>query len=146
MSISIASTETEPLVIMSLQAMKPEAADIVYIRELEVETVIGIYDWERKIRQTVSIDIEMATDIAKAAMSDDIAHALDYKAVGKRIIDFVESSSYELVETLIEKVAEIIINEFNVPWCKIRLSKPGALRGSKDVGIVIERDTQYYSE
>lgn len=126
--------------------MKPENADIVYIRELEVKTVIGIYDWERKIRQTVSIDIEMATDIAKAAMSDDIAHALDYKSVGKRIIDFVESSSYELVETLIEKVAEIIINEFNVSWTRVRLSKPGALRGSKDVGIIIERDAAYYSE
>ena len=116
-----------------------EYRDIVYIRELLVETVIGIYDWERKIKQTVSIDIEMETDIAKAALSDDIEDALNYKAVGKRIIQFVEESEYQLIETMVEKIAQIVLAEFSVKWLRLRVSKPGALRGSKDVGLVIER-------
>ncbi len=114
--------------------------DIVYIRDLQIKTIIGIYDWERKIKQTISIDIEMATDIAKAAASDNIEDTLNYKAVGKRIIQFVEDSSYQLVETMAEKVAQIILDEFAVPWLRLRVSKPGALRGSKDVGLVIERE------
>ena len=113
--------------------------DIVYIRDLKIETVIGIFDWERRIRQTVSIDLEMATDIRKAAATDNIADALDYKAVAKRLIAFVGESRFLLVETLSEKVAEIVMTEFNVPWLRLRLSKPGAVRGSQDVGIIIER-------
>ncbi len=113
--------------------------DIVYIRDLKIETVIGIFDWEREIKQTVSIDIEMASDIRPAAVSDDIADALDYKAVAKRIITFVEGSSYQLVETMAEKITQIILNEFNVPWVKLRVSKPGAIRGSLDVGVIVER-------
>ncbi|HQV40781.1 MAG: dihydroneopterin aldolase [Moraxellaceae bacterium] len=113
--------------------------DIVYIRDLKIETVIGIFDWERRIRQTVSIDLEMATDIRKAAASDSITDTLDYKAVAKRLIAFVGESEFLLVETLSEKVAEIVLTEFNVPWLKLRLSKPGAVRGSQDVGIIIER-------
>lgn len=113
--------------------------DIVYIRELKIETVIGIFDWERKIRQTVSLDVEMATDIAKAATSDSIEDTLDYKAVAKRLIAFIEASEFQLVETLAEKVCEIILSEFSVPWVKLQLSKPGAVRGSRDVGIIIER-------
>lgn len=113
--------------------------DIVYVRDLRIDTVIGIFDWERKIRQTVSLDLEMAWDIAAAAASDDIAHALDYKAVSKRVIDLVEQSQFELVETLAETVAATIRSEFSVPWIRLRLSKPGALRGAKDVGLVIER-------
>lgn len=113
--------------------------DIVYIRDLKIETVIGIFDWERRIRQTVSIDLEMATDIRKAAATDNIADALDYKAVAKRLITYVGESQFLLVETLSEKVAEIVMTEFNVPWLRLRLSKPGAVRGSQDVGIIIER-------
>ena len=113
--------------------------DIVYIRDLKVDTVIGIFDWERRIRQTVSLDLEMATDIRAAAASDSIDDALDYKAVGKPLIAFIQESEFQLVETLSEKVAEIVLNEFKVPWLKLRLSKPGALRGSQDVGIIIER-------
>jgi dihydroneopterin aldolase len=116
--------------------------DIVYVRELKVETVIGIFDWERKIKQTVSMDIEMATDIAAAAASDSIEDALDYKAVAKRLISFVEQSDFQLVETLSEKVCELILKEFNVPWVKLQLSKPGAVKGSRDVGIIIERGTK----
>lgn len=114
--------------------------DIVYIRELEIETVIGIFDWERKIKQTVSLDVEMAFDNRKAAASDNIADAVDYKSVSKRIIDFVEKSEFQLVEAMAEQIAAIILNEFNVPWVRLRLSKPGAVRGSKDVGVIIERE------
>lgn len=113
--------------------------DIVFIRELEIETVIGIYDWERKIRQLISIDLDMATDIKKAANSDNIEDTLNYKAVAKRLIAFVSESEYELVETLAEKICEIVITEFNVPWVKLTLHKPGAVSGSKSVGVMIER-------
>ena len=113
--------------------------DIVYIRDLKIDTVIGIFDWERAIRQTVSIDIEMATDIRKAAETDCIDDALDYKSVAKRIIGFVEQSEFELVETMAEKICSIVLTEFDVPWLRLRLSKPGAVRGSKDVGLIIER-------
>lgn len=117
--------------------------DIVYIRDLKIETVIGIFDWERRIRQTVSIDLEMATDIRKAAASDNIADALDYKSVAKRIIGFVSESEYLLVEKLAEEVANIVRTEFNVPWLRLRLSKPGAVRGSQDVGLIIERGEKF---
>lgn len=113
--------------------------DIVYIRDLKIQTVIGIFDWERSIKQTVSIDLEMATDIRKAAASDHIDDALDYKAIAKRVIAFVETHDFQLVETLAEKVAALVREEFSVPWLKLRLSKPGAVRGSKDVGVIIER-------
>ena len=97
--------------------------DIVFIEDLQIDTVIGIYDWERKIRQTVSLDIEMAADIRAAAKSDDIDDTLSYKTVAKRLIEFVEQSEYE----------------FDVPWVKLTLHKPGAVRGSKSVGVIIER-------
>lgn len=113
--------------------------DIVYIRELEIETIIGIYDWEREQKQIVSMDLEMGTDNRAAASSEDINQALDYKAVAKRLIDFVESSEFFLVETMAEKIAEIIMQEFSVPWIKLRVGKPGAVTGSKDVGVIIER-------
>jgi dihydroneopterin aldolase len=113
--------------------------DIVYIRDLKIETVIGIFDWERRIRQTVSLDLEMASDIRKAAATDDIKDALDYKAVSKRLIAFVSESEFLLVETMAEKIAAIVLGEFNVPWLRLRLSKPGAVRGAQDVGVIIER-------
>ena len=113
--------------------------DIVFIHDLQIETVIGIYDWERKIRQTISLDIEMATDISKAAKSDDIEDALSYKSVAKRLIEFVEQSEYELVEALAEEICNIIRGEFQVSWVKLTLHKPGAVRGSKSVGVIIER-------
>lgn len=113
--------------------------DIVFIKDLRVDTVIGIYDWERQIRQVVSIDLEMAADIAKAAGSDDISDTLNYKAVAKRVISFVRDSEFELVEKLAEQIADIILNEFATPWIKLTLGKPGAVRGSESVGVKIER-------
>jgi dihydroneopterin aldolase len=116
--------------------------DIVYIRELEIEAIIGIYDWERETKQTVSIDLEMGCDNTKAAASEDIAEALDYKSVAKRLISFVEGSEFLLVETLAERIAAIVLEEFSVPWLRLRLGKPGAVTGSKDVGVIIERGSK----
>jgi len=113
--------------------------DIVYIRELEIETLIGIYDWEREVKQVVSLDLEMATDIQRAAQSDNIKDTLDYKAVSKRLISFISGSEFLLVEAMAEQVAKIVLEEFNVSWLRLRLSKPGAVRGARDVGIIIER-------
>ncbi|MFI3156882.1 MAG: dihydroneopterin aldolase [Methylococcaceae bacterium] len=113
--------------------------DIIFLGGLEIETIIGIYDWERVTKQTVILDIEMAFDIQKAAETDDIQYALDYKTVSHRIISFVEASQFFLVEKLISAIADIIRNEFNVPWVKITLNKKGAIRAASDVGIVIER-------
>jgi dihydroneopterin aldolase len=116
--------------------------DIVYIRDLEIDTVIGIYDWERKITQTIRIDLEMGTDIRRAAETDAIEDTLNYKAVAKRIIRYVEETQPELVETMAENIAAIVMNEFDVPWLRLTLGKPGAVRRSREVGIVIERGTR----
>jgi len=113
--------------------------DIVFIEDLRIQTVIGVFDWEREISQTVSLSLEMAFDIRKAAASDRIGDTLDYKAVAKRLIAFVESSEYQLVEALAEECARIVLDEFPVGWLRLKLSKPGAVRGSSDVGVVIER-------
>ncbi|MDR9388850.1 MAG: dihydroneopterin aldolase [Wenzhouxiangella sp.] len=113
--------------------------DIVFVSDLDIETVIGIFDWEREIKQTVRLNIEMNADVAKAALTDHIDDTLDYKAVSKRLIGFVESAEFGLVETLAERCAEIILNEFPVQWVRLKLDKPGAVRGSRSVGIIIER-------
>jgi len=113
--------------------------DIIYIHDLRIETVIGIFDWERKIKQTVVLDIELAGDCRKAAENDAVEDTLNYKSVAKRLIEFVGGSEYQLVETLAERSAEIIMEEFQVPWIKLRVNKKGALRGARDVGVIIER-------
>ena len=113
--------------------------DRVFIEDLNIETVIGIFDWEREIRQTVSIDLEMAFDIRAAAKSDDIRDTLDYKSVSKRLIHFVEDAEFQLVETLAEQCAAIVLEEFPVTWLRLKLGKPGAIRGSSSVGVIIER-------
>ena len=113
--------------------------DTVFINDLRIETIIGIYDWERKVRQTISLDLEMGADIRRAAETDSIEDTLNYKAVAKRLIAFVEASEYQLVETLAEKIAAIVLSEFTVPWLRLTVHKPGAVRGSRDVGVIIER-------
>lgn len=113
--------------------------DLIYIKQLEIETVIGVFDWERNIRQTVCLDLEMATDIRAAGETDDLTHALDYKAISKRLIEFVENSQFQLIEALAEHIAAILLSEFNVPWLRLTLGKPGAVSGSTDVGVIIER-------
>jgi len=116
--------------------------DIVFITDLRVETIIGIYDWERTTLQTVSLDIEMATDISDAAATEDIEFALNYKSISKAVESFVADSKFLLVETLAERVAELIRNDFNVRWVRLTLHKPGALSCAKDVGIIIERGSR----
>lgn len=116
--------------------------DIVFIEDLRIQTVIGVFDWEREITQTVSFDLEMGFDITKAAASDAIEDTLDYKAVAKRLIAFVEGSDYQLVEALAEECARIVLDEFPVRWLRMKLSKPGAVRGSSAVGVVIERGSR----
>lgn len=113
--------------------------DIVFISDLRIDTLIGIYGWERRIRQTISLDLEMGADIRKAAATDAIEDTLNYKAVAKRLIEFVGASDFQLVETLAERIAAIVLEEFNVAWVRLRLRKPGAVRGSRDVGVMIER-------
>ncbi len=113
--------------------------DIIYLKDLRIDTIIGIYDWERQTRQTIILDIEMATDIARAAKSDNIDDALNYKAVAKRVMAFVSESEFQLVETLAERVAEILLDEFKIPWLRLSVNKQGAVRGVRDVGVIIER-------
>ena len=113
--------------------------DHVFIEGLEIEALIGIYDWERRIRQTLVFDLEMAFDNRVPAASDDIAHTLNYKAVSQRLVEYVSQSDFGLVETLAERCAEIVIDEFKVDSLRLKLSKPGAVRGARAVGVVIER-------
>ena len=116
--------------------------DIIYIHELEIKTIIGVFDWEREKKQIVSFDLEMTTDIRASAEFDSIEHALDYKAVAKRLIKFVEDTEFSLVETLAEQVANLVLTEFEVSSLKLRVGKPGAFIGSRDVGVSIQRDSK----
>ena len=116
--------------------------DKVFIEALEIEALIGIYDWERRIRQPLLFDIEMAFDNRIPAASDAIADTLNYKAVSKRVVEVVSQSDFGLVETLAERVAAVILDEFAVRQVKLRLSKPGAVRGARAVGVMIERSRQ----
>lgn len=116
--------------------------DKIFIHALKTETIVGIFDWERQVKQTVVMDLEFSADIAKAALSDSIDDTLNYKAVAKRVLAFVDESSFHLVETLAEHVAMLILEEFGVSWVSITLSKPGAIRGSRDVGVMLERTAQ----
>jgi dihydroneopterin aldolase len=113
--------------------------DKIFLKELTTETVIGIFDWEREVKQTIAIDLEMSADIRRAAASDSIRDTLNYKAVAKRLLAFVQESRFQLVETLAEEVARVVLTEFPVDWVRVTLHKPGAIRHSKDVGVMIER-------
>jgi 7,8-dihydroneopterin aldolase/epimerase/oxygenase len=113
--------------------------DKIFIHELKTEAIIGIFDWERQVKQTVHIDIEINANVRKAALSDSIDDTLNYKRIAKRVLEFVEASQFHLVETLAESIAMLVLEEFPVDWIKLGLSKPGALRHTRDVGIMIER-------
>ena len=118
--------------------------DKIFLSALSVECIVGIWEWERQVKQTVVIDVEMAADIRRAAASDRIEDTIDYKRVAKRLIAFVGDSQLKLVETLTERIAHLIVTEFNVSWVRVRLNKQGAIRGARDVGIEIERRPQDY--
>lgn len=113
--------------------------DQVFIRDLRINTVIGVYDWERQVRQTVSLDLDMATESHTAASTDDIQYALDYNRVAGRLTEFVETAQFQLLEALAEQIVQILQAEFGVPWLRLRLSKPGALANARTVGLLIER-------
>jgi dihydroneopterin aldolase len=116
--------------------------DIIYINDLRAEAVIGVFDWERRITQTLRFDIELGTDIRKAAASDALDDTINYKAVAKRVIAYVQQSGFQLVETLAERLAQVIIEEFGVAWVRLRVNKAGAVRHARDVGVIIERGTR----
>ena len=119
--------------------------DKIFLSALSVECVVGIWEWERRVKQTVIIDVELAADIRKAASTDHIDDTVDYKKVSKRLLAFVGDSQFQLVETLTDRIAELIITEFGVSWVKVRLNKRGAIRGARDVGIEIERRREDYA-
>ena len=114
----------------------------IFIHALKTEAIVGIFDWERQVKQTVLIDLELSADIRKAALSDSIDDTLNYKRVAKRVLAFVAASQFHLVETLAEHLAMLMLEEFGVAWVGISLSKPGAIRSSRDVGVVLERDRE----
>lgn len=117
----------------------PSSADRIFLRGLAVECIIGFIEWERRIRQTVVIDLELPVDCRRAARTDEVADTLDYKQVAKRVIAFVEASQFKLVETLAERIALLVLEEFGVVWIHVTVNKPGAIRGSRDVGVTITR-------
>jgi dihydroneopterin aldolase len=113
--------------------------DIVYVRGLEVKTVIGVYDWEREIKQPIVVDLDMGTDFADAAKTDDHRHVVDYKVVCVRVTEFIEQSNLQLLEAMAEEIAKLVRTEFSVQWVRVRVGKPAAITGAKEVGVVIER-------
>jgi dihydroneopterin aldolase len=117
----------------------PTCGDRIFLRGLKVECIIGFIEWERRVRQTVVIDLELPVDCARAARSDAVADTIDYKKVAKRVLAFVSASDFQLVETLAQRLAILILEEFAVEWVRLSVSKPGAIRDSRDVGVVIER-------
>ena len=119
--------------------MTARQPDKIFLRGLEVACIIGFIDWERRIKQKVEIDLEMPVDCARAARNDDVVDTLDYKQVAKRVIAFVEGSQFMLVETMAHKMGIMILEEFGIEWIRISVNKPGAIRGSRDVGVAIER-------
>lgn len=113
--------------------------DIIYLHALKIDCVLGIWDWERRTTQTVTFDLDMAADVRQAADSDRIEDTVNYKAVAKRLTAFVGASEFQLVETLAEKTAELILSEFPIRWVRVRVNKKGAIRGAADVGVIVER-------
>ncbi len=120
--------------------------DKIFITALKTETIVGIFDWERQVKQTVIVDIEISADIVKAALSDSIDDTINYKRIAKRVLGFVEESKFHLVETLAEHIAMLLLEEFGVSWVSLSLSKPGAIRSSRDVGVKLERDREHLAK
>ena len=115
------------------------AGDRIFLRGLTAECIIGFIDWERRVKQTVVVDLELPVDCRRASVTDDVADTVDYKSVAKRVLAYIEASEFKLVETLAHRLALLLLEEFALEWVRISLNKPGAIRGSRDVGVVIER-------
>ena len=115
------------------------SGDRIFLRGLAVECIIGFIEWERRVKQTVVVDLELPVDCRRAATNDDVADTVDYKRVAKRVQAYIEASEFKLVETLAHRLALLLLEEFAVEWVRVSLNKPGAIRNSRDVGVVIER-------
>ena len=115
------------------------SGDRIFLRGLAAECIIGFIDWERRVKQTVVLDLELPVDCRRAAVTDDVADTVDYKRVAKRVLAYIEASEFKLVETLAHRLALLLLEEFGVEWVRVSLNKPGAIRNSRDVGVVIER-------
>ena len=115
------------------------SGDRIFLRGLTAECIIGFIDWERRVKQTVVLDLELPVDCARAAASDEVTDTVDYKRVAKRVLAFIEASEFKLVETLAQRLALLLLEEFGLEWVRLSLNKPGAIRNSRDVGVVIER-------
>ena len=113
--------------------------DRIFLRGLTAECIIGFIEWERRVKQTVVVDLELPVDCRRASITDDVADTVDYKSVAKRVLAYIEASEFKLVETLAHRLALLLLEEFALEWVRISLNKPGAIRGSRDVGVVIER-------
>ena len=119
--------------------MSTAAPDRIFLRGLSIDCIIGFIEWERRVKQTVVIDLELPVDCRRAALADEVAATLDYKKVAKRVIAFVEASQFKLVETLAHRTALVLLEEFALAWVRISVNKPGAIRSSRDVGVTLER-------
>jgi dihydroneopterin aldolase len=117
----------------------PYSGDRIFLRGLTTECIIGFIDWERRVKQTVVVDLEIPVDCQQAALTDEVADTVDYKKVAKRILAFIEASEYKLVETLAQRLALTLLEEFGLEWVRLSINKPGAIRNSRDVGVSIER-------
>jgi len=117
--------------------------DTIYIKGLRAQAVIGVYEWERHIRQTLVLDLALASDTVRAAASDDVADALDYAAISRRVLALVEASQYRLIESLANDVTRVVMREFGVAWLRVRVSKPGAVAEAEDVGVIVERGVRH---
>ncbi|MHB1869994.1 MAG: dihydroneopterin aldolase [Steroidobacteraceae bacterium] len=115
------------------------SGDRIFLRGLTAECIIGFIDWERRVKQTVVVDLELPVDCARAAATDEVTDTVDYKRVAKRVLAYIEASEFKLVETLAQRLAELLLAEFALEWVRLSLSKPGAIRSSRDVGVTIER-------
>ena len=119
--------------------MTAYSGDRIFLRGLTAECVIGFIDWERRVKQTVVVDLELPVDCRHAAVTDDVTDTVDYKKVSKRVLAFIEASEFKLVETLAQRLAMLILEEFPIEWLRLSINKPGAIRNSRDVGVSIER-------
>ncbi len=120
--------------------------DIIFITDLRADAIIGIYDRERVIKQTISVDLELSTSIKAAAKTDSIEDTFNYKLLSKRVEAYIQQSEFQLIETLAERLAELILDEFDVPWLKLTLHKVGALSNSGDVGVRIIRESSAFKQ
>jgi dihydroneopterin aldolase len=115
------------------------SGDRIFLRGLTAECIIGFIDWERRVKQTVVVDLELPVDCRQASSSDEVADTVDYKKVAKRVLAFIEASEFKLVETLAQRLALLLLEEFGLEWLRLSINKPGAIRNSRDVGVFIER-------